>query len=152
MTDISFVVARMKAIFMHRIQDVRTMPVAEHVVRIGASDLREVVIWLLAHSDCQHLSTITAVDNGQQIELFYHFWDRQGLSLHINLPRQEPRIDSLTDLIPGAMFYEREVLEMFGVKFSGLQQNQPLLLPDDWDGQSFPMRLEPDEEGNKEGS
>jgi len=63
------------------------------------------------------------------IELLYHFWDGGGLTLRTSLPREEPHIATLTDLIPGAAFYEREVSEMLGVTFDGHPDLRALLLP-----------------------
>ncbi|MCG2767772.1 MAG: NADH-quinone oxidoreductase subunit C, partial [Anaerolineae bacterium] len=69
---------------------------------------------------------------GSEIELLYHFWDGQGLTLRTSLPREEPHIATVVNLIPGAAFYEREVSEMLGVTFDGCLDRRSLLLPDDW--------------------
>ena len=143
MKNIEYLTSRMKMVFMQRILDIQYMPVDEHVISITAEDLHEITAWLLSHSDCYHLSTITAIDNGNTIEMLYHFWQEQGMSLKVELNRENAKIESLTDLIPGASFYEREIHEMFGVDFSGLQYDRPLLLADNWDGKTFPMRVNP---------
>ncbi|MCD4674159.1 MAG: NADH-quinone oxidoreductase subunit C [Anaerolineaceae bacterium] len=150
MNEIELIITQMKSLFLHQILEVRFLPLHETVVRIKPTTLRNLVAWLLEHSGFHHLSTITGLDNGQQIELFYHFWNGQGLSLHTELSYEFPFMDTITDLIPGASFYEREVFEMLGVRFSDSQQNQPLLLPDDWDGQHFPLRAK-EKETKKQG-
>lgn len=94
---------------------------------------------LVEQFDCYHLSAITGVDNGEALELLYHFWKQYGITLHTTLPYDAVRIPTLTDFIPGAAFYEREIYEMLGVTFEGLQDTSPLLLPDDWDG-GCPLR------------
>ena len=96
---------------------------------------------LVERFDLRHLSTITGQDTASEIELLYHFWDRQGLTLRTLLPGQEPHIATVTDLIPGASFYEREVSEMLHVTFDGHPDPRPLLLPDDWNGEA-PLRTE----------
>ena len=53
----------------------------------------------------------------------------------------EARIASVTDLIPGASFYEREIGEMLHLTFDGHPDPRPLLLPDDWNGDA-PLRRE----------
>jgi NADH-quinone oxidoreductase subunit C len=88
-----------------------------------------------------HLSTITGQDTGREIQLLYHFWDGHGLTLCTSLPREEACIPTITDLIPGAAFYEREVSEMLRVTFAGYQGPDVLLLPDDWNGEA-PLRSE----------
>ena len=88
---------------------------------------------LVESFDLRHLSTITGQDTGSEIELLYHFWDGEGLTFRTSLPREDPHIVTLIDLIPGAAFYEREVSEMLGVTFDGQPDLRSLLLPDDWD-------------------
>jgi hypothetical protein len=44
-----------------------------------------------------------------------------------------------TDVIVGAAFYEREIMEMLGVTFEGHPEPKPLFLPDDW-GAAKPLR------------
>ena len=53
-------------------------------------------------------------------------------------------LDSVSDLIPGAAFYEREAAEMLGITFRRpAEDEQPdpgwFLLPDDWEG-GAPLR------------
>jgi NADH:ubiquinone oxidoreductase subunit C len=152
MTDIQTVLTGMRDVFGKKILEQRTLPLQEDVVEISAADIGEVVSWLLQHTDVYHVSAITGIDNGQQIELYYHFWCNQGISLYIRLPREEPVVPSITNLIPGASFYEREIYEMLGVQFTGLQQLPALLMPDDWNGRQFPLRTESktQEKGRKE--
>lgn len=103
--------------------------------------VRELGIW--------HLSTITASDllisdAGEGIQVIYHLWLRRGFSLRCTLPYEDPHLDSVSDLIPGAAFYEREAAEMLGITFrsrDGDGQPDPgwFLLPDDWEG-GAPLR------------
>ena len=50
---------------------------------------------LVEQFDLYHLSTITGQDTGDKIELLYHFWDGQGLTLCTSLSREDARIDTL---------------------------------------------------------
>jgi len=113
--------------------------------------VRPVVELLMEQFDIYHLSTITGDDVGDGVRLLYHFWSGYGITLSILLPYDDLRIPTLTDLIPGAAFYEREVQEMLGVTFEGLETPGPMFLPDDWeegDGPvRFPLRRNADEKG-----
>ena len=142
MKDIKTVVEELNKQFSNRVLDIREIPLQETVIEIAPTDLREITTWLLENSNFYHLSTITGVDDGEQIELYYHYWDGEGLSLCIELPRENPSVDTITDMIPGAAFYEREVFEMLGVKFENLKDMRRLLMADDWDGKDFPLRAE----------
>jgi len=142
MKEVRAVIEKMKESHPNWIQNMRELPLQDIVIRVAAADVHEITDWLLKNSNYYHLSTITGLDNGEQIELYYHFWDGKGLSLHTTLPRELPGMDTITDLIPGASFYEREVFEMLGVKFENLDDSRRLLMADDWDGEHFPLRSE----------
>jgi NADH:ubiquinone oxidoreductase subunit C len=119
----------------------QTAPVDEVFVVLPAARLHQAVAVLIDRFDVYHLSTITAQDIDGEIELLYHFWHSGGLTLRTSVPRGDAHIASLTDLIPGAAFYEREVSEMLHVTFDGHPDPRPLLLPDDWNGEA-PLRSE----------
>ena len=121
--------------------EVQTVPIDEHFISLPPDNLHAAVRALLERSDIYHLSTITGQDVDGQIELLYHFWEGGGLTLRTSLPRDRARIETITDLIPGASFYEREIAEMLGVTFLGHPNPQPLFLPEDWKGDP-PLRRE----------
>jgi NADH:ubiquinone oxidoreductase subunit C len=118
---------------------VREIPEHDVMITLPAAHLRRAVQILMDDVDIVHLSTITGDDTGEEIRLLYHFWRGAGITLEVKLPLDDPRVATLTDLIPGATFYEREVAEMFGVEVEGHPDLRPLLLPDDWD-QGAPLR------------
>ena len=111
------------------------VPADDLFITIPADGLRAAVSILLEDFDLLHLSTITGQIREENIELLYHFWDRHGVTLRVLLPKDTPTSASLTDLIPGADFYEREIWEMLGVTFEGHPDLRPLLMPDDWQGE-----------------
>jgi len=88
-----------------------------------------------------HLSTITAVDVGSGIELLYHFACKDALvSLRTQVPKDNPVISTIVDVIPGAALYEREIHDLFGVHFEGNPDLSRLLLPDRWPENVYPLR------------
>jgi len=134
--------------------EVQAVPIDESFIALPPNCIHHATEVLVERFDLRHLSTITGEDTGSAIELLYHFWDDGGLTLRTSLPRDEPHITTLTDLVPGAALYEREVCEMLGVTFDGHPDPRPLLLPDDWDENQFPMKIDhqnnglPDQETN----
>lgn len=113
--------------------EAQTLPLDETILAVPPDCLLQVVTILVDRFGVHHLSTITGQGLDSEIELLYHFLHGRGLTLRVRLPDEDPVIESVTDRIPGATFYEREVAEMLGVVFEGHPDPRPLLLPDDWD-------------------
>jgi NADH:ubiquinone oxidoreductase subunit C len=64
----------------------------------------------------------------------------EHLLLRTLVPRETPRLSTLTSLYAGANWHERETFEMFGIEFEGHPNLVPLLLPDGFEGN--PLRKE----------
>jgi len=81
-----------------------------------------------------HLTTITAIDEGQVISLFYHFWrGTEFLTVKTAVPKSDPRLQSVTEALPAALFYEAEIADLLGVVFVGSPMTgRKLLLPDNY--------------------
>ncbi|MBN2303971.1 MAG: NADH-quinone oxidoreductase subunit C [Anaerolineae bacterium] len=91
-----------------------------------------------------YLSTITGVDLGVEageFELLYHFCAGAAiLTLRVRIPRDQPVVTSIYSVIPSVSFYERELIEMFGITIEGTPNTDRLFLPDDWPQGVYPMR------------
>jgi Ni,Fe-hydrogenase III component G len=88
-------------------------------------------------------SIVSAVDTRTGVELLYHLaFDREQLMLTVKTLVKKPELEmeSCTDFMPAANWIEREIAEMFGVKFAGHPQLATLLLPDDWPDGVYPLR------------
>ncbi len=90
-----------------------------------------------------HISTITGVDAGNVVEVIYHFDCRHTmLNLKIPLSKDDLKVPTITDVFPGAVLYERDLMEMLGVKVGGHPDPRRLFLPDDWPEGVYPLRKE----------
>ncbi len=70
-----------------------------------------------------------------------HLWSvakRHGVLLRTAVPADDPRLDSVVSVFPGAAWHERETFEMFGVTFDGHPDLRKLLLADEFEG--HPLR------------
>lgn len=87
------------------------------------------------------ISTITGIDLGETIEINYHFWcGKAEVTMRANVLKSKPEIETITDIIPGASLYEREVHDLLGVKFANHPNLTKLLLPESWPENSYPLR------------
>jgi Ni,Fe-hydrogenase III component G len=96
----------------------------------------------LKNNGFSQLSAITGSQTDDKlIELLYHF-DKAGslFTLRMLLPEKECSIPTISDIIPGALLYEREIHDLYGIDFIGHPSLQKLVLPDEWNDQSFPLR------------
>ena len=93
----------------------------------------------------------TAVDwypNEPRFQVTYHIVShqlRQRVRLAVILPEDEPVVDSITHVWPSANFYEREVFDLFGIRFSGHPNLTRIMMPTDWKG--HPLRKDYPVEG-----
>jgi Ni,Fe-hydrogenase III component G len=112
-------------------------------VRIRPESL-SAVAQFLAESGQARFITATAMDTlGPTLQLWYHFdlvQTPQVLSILAPVPKSNPVVPSITPLLPGADLIEREICEMFGVRFEGHPRPGRLLLPEGWSKTVFPMR------------
>jgi len=113
-------------------------------VYIKKDALKDAVKYLVKDLKFTHLSTITGVDLGGGIEVLYHlaYEGAIELSLGLTVPKNNPSVPTVTDLIPGAVLYEREVHDLLGVNFEGHPDLSPLVLPEGWPQDVYPLRKE----------
>ena len=86
-----------------------------------------------------------AADHPDDIEIMYHFnFDKLALivTLRTYAPKKKCEIESLLPIMEGAEWIEREIHELFGVEFKNHPNMRPLLLPDDWPRDKYPLRKE----------
>ncbi len=57
----------------------------------------------------------------------------------LKLDKDNPEIETVSDVWQAANWFEREALELFGIKFTNHPDPRPLLLYEDWD-YGYPMR------------
>jgi formate hydrogenlyase subunit 5 len=87
------------------------------------------------------ISAISGLDLGGKIGLMYHIRTNGAIvTIRTEVPKENPKISSITDIIPGASFHEREVADLFGVVFQGHPNLARLLLPEDWPENLYPLR------------
>jgi len=110
--------------------------------------LHQIAFFLKEDSQCafdtlMNLSGVHQLGEPEMLEVVYHLYSirhRHRLVLKVKLERPLAlshfylRIDSVSDVWPGAGWLEREVYDMFGIHFVGHRDFRRLLLPPDWQG------------------
>jgi NADH-quinone oxidoreductase subunit C len=90
------------------------------------------------------LSSVTAVDRypaEPRFEVVYHLHSiehKQRVRLKCRVYGVDPAIESVTSVWRGANWYEREVFDLFGIRFLNHPNLRRIMLPDDWEG--HPLR------------
>ena len=115
--------------------------------------LRAVAEFLAGDSELAFtfLSDVTGVDRfpiEPRFELNYHILSmsrRDTLRLRVRLPGEDPVIDSVVPVWPTANWHEREIFDLFGMRFEGHPDLRRMLMPEDWEG--FPLRKDYPVEG-----
>jgi NADH-quinone oxidoreductase subunit C len=99
------------------------------------------------------LSDITCIDRfpiEPRFELNYQLvsMDRSArFRLRSTVSTEQPIIDSMCPVWPGANWMEREVFDLFGIRFEGHPDLRRILLPEDFEG--APLRRDFPTEGKR---
>jgi len=97
------------------------------------------------------LADLTCVDwepSDPRFEVVYHLFSTvtmKRVRLKVRLSGDDARVDSLTPIWPGANFFEREVFDLFGVRFQEHPNLKRILMPENWEG--HPLRKDYPVEG-----
>ena len=111
-------------------------------VRVPISQVAAAASALLADGFTRFLD-LTATDDpreAQRFELQYLFYSMGAQCWFRLKARTAAQAPSITSVFPGADWYEREVFDLFGVRFTGHPDLRRILLPDDWNG--HPLRAD----------
>ena len=126
----------------------------DDIVILDRAGLRDSFRCLKENSQLAYdfLSDITAVDYWQKreprFEVVYQITslkNRRRLRLRVPVPESNPAVESLTPLWRGANFLEREVWDLFGIRFTGHPDLRRILLYDEFQGhplrKDYPVNL-----------
>jgi NADH-quinone oxidoreductase subunit C len=116
----------------------------EQTLEIDPARIVAVCRFLKEQQGFIRLADLTAVDwhpREPRFEVVYHLHAFEGnrrLRLKCRVGGEPPEIDSVTCVWRSANWHEREVYDLFGIRFRGHPNLKRILMPEDWEG--HPLR------------
>lgn len=87
------------------------------------------------------ITAITGLDLGANIGVYYHIHTSNVfVTIKTEVPKENPKIQTIIDLHPGAAFHELEVADLLGVVFEGHPTPGHFVLSENWPQGVFPLR------------
>ena len=107
--------------------------------------------WLKSDPEMQFdlLACVSGTDDTKDLWVVYHLYSipkNQKAVLKVNVGRQEPAVETVSEIWKTADWHERETYDMYGIRFDNHPDLRRILLPEDWPG--YPLRKDyefPDE-------
>ena len=103
------------------------------------SNLAKTLIFIKENYHFDMLKSITAIDNREQgIELIYNILnieDEENLLVSIAVKEE---VESVSKIFDSAMADEKEIYDLFGIRFVGNDELKRLYMPESWEG--HPLR------------
>ncbi len=109
-------------------------------VATGPETLIPAVKLLRERFGLTHLAVIVGEDMRDAFLLNYVFGTGPLVTLKVRIKRDVPEVPSLASVIPGALVYERELHDLFGIVPAGHPDLRRQAVPEDWPEGIYPMR------------
>jgi len=123
----------------------------ELTIYIARESIREACARLKSEGLTDFLSDLTCADyypRDPRFEVAYHLLSirhKARVRLKVVLAGDDAVVESITQVWPSANFFEREVFDLFGVRFLGHPYLRRIMMPEDWEG--HPLRKDYPVEG-----
>jgi Ni,Fe-hydrogenase III component G len=136
------VITKIKEKFSHKIKKLEEKSAKRVYLTVAKEDISEVVRFIYRDLDARFIIA-SGVDTPEAIEILYHFdFDRinKVVSVRTYVDKASLEIESITPIVRGAEWIEREIWELLGVKFNNHPNLKRLLLAEDWPEGKHPLR------------
>ena len=125
--------------------DATVLPVKQYLtIQVDAGQIHKLAAYLNENPEMafDYLISECAVDYPDHMMVVYHLDSTKHrhqvvIKAKIN-SRENPEIESVYDLWKGCVFHEREMFDLFGIKFINHPDLRKIFLDNDWVG--YPMR------------
>ena len=122
----------------------------ETSLTLARENIRE-VCGVLRDSGYTMLEDVTCLDllpSEPRFAVVYHLLSmarKERIRLKVFLSGEDAAVDSVVPVFPSANFYEREIFDLFGVRFGEHPNLRRIMMPEDWQG--YPLRKDYPTEG-----
>lgn len=112
-------------------------------IMVPPEELKAFVLQMRSDPDLSmdYLFCLTCIDWKTHFTMVYHFSStryRHNIVVKAKIDRTNPQVETVSDIWRTAEMLEREVYDLFGVKFLNHPDLRRLIMPDDWQG--WPLR------------
>jgi len=123
----------------------------ELTIFVARESIREACVRLKSQGLTDFLSDLTCADfypREPRFEVAYHLLSikrKERVRLKVVLSGDDAVMESITQVWPSANFFEREIFDLFGIRFLGHPYLRRIMMPEDWEG--HPLRKDYPVEG-----
>jgi NADH-quinone oxidoreductase subunit C len=120
-------------------------------IYVARENIRDACAQLKSAEMTDYMSDVTCADyypREPRFELAYHLLSiarKERVRLKVQISGDDPVLESITGVWPSANFFEREIFDLFGIRFLGHPYLRRIMLPEDWEG--HPLRKDYPVEG-----
>jgi NADH-quinone oxidoreductase subunit C len=114
------------------------------IISLSPDSIRNVAEYLFRTEGFRFIIA-TALHSKRGFEIYYHFSkDIVGLllNIHVILDKDNPQIESLSNMFNASNWIEREMHELFGINFLNHPNQEKLISEGNWAEDVYPMRKE----------
>ena len=120
-----------------------TLTIAPEAIRAAAA-----IVQAAGYNFFEDMTAVDWFPASPRFQLSYHivsFSLKERIRLRVLLDEATAAVESITPVWPGANYYEREVFDLFGIRFEEHPNLRRILMPDEWQG--HPLRKDYPVEG-----
>lgn len=120
-----------------------TLTIAPEAIRAAAATVQAA-----GYNFFEDLTAVDWMPSSPRFQVSYHILShsyKEHIRLRVMVDEADPTVESITPVWPSANYYEREVFDLFGIRFEGHPNLRRILMPDDWEG--HPLRKDYPVEG-----
>jgi Ni,Fe-hydrogenase III component G len=124
------------------IKDTEVVNQKRLMIHIPATLLQEITNYWFNDLQYRYI-IVSAIDSKEGYEIIYHYSDDNTgwiMNLNVLLPHDQPEIESMTSVVYGIEWIEREIMDILGIKFLNHPKPERFLFSEDWPEGEYPYR------------